>query len=62
MILRHGLGWPLLLLGVLFVSTASGSIGDRLPEFRRCVEVCKTENCPSTSIRTLSSLSYIIPA
>ncbi|KIN04548.1 hypothetical protein OIDMADRAFT_191664 [Oidiodendron maius Zn] len=50
MILRHGWSLPLLLLSILFISRANASIGDKLPEFQRCVEVCKHENCPSTAI------------
>ncbi|KAK4202235.1 Per1-like protein [Triangularia verruculosa] len=34
-----------LLVAVLFVAPTHASAGDRLPEFRQCVEVCKTENC-----------------
>lgn len=51
MILRHCWSLPLL-LSIFFISHANASVGDRLPEFRRCVEVCKDENCPGTSIRT----------
>ncbi|KAI1345182.1 Per1-like protein [Xylariaceae sp. FL0016] len=40
---------PLLLLVLvvlcLFLGTAEASLGDRLPEFRQCVEVCAHENC-----------------
>ncbi|KAK4174077.1 Per1-like-domain-containing protein [Triangularia setosa] len=45
--LRKGASSPLLLLFlILFATTAYASVGDRLPEFQQCVEVCKTENCP----------------
>ncbi|KAK5657057.1 hypothetical protein OQA88_3584 [Cercophora sp. LCS_1] len=30
---------------LLFASLAAASIGDRLPEFRECVEICKQQNC-----------------
>ncbi|KAI4868523.1 Per1-like protein [Hypoxylon rubiginosum] len=40
---------PLSLLNLLVVCllwrTAEASLGDRLPEFRECVEVCSRENC-----------------
>ncbi|KAI1768258.1 Per1-domain-containing protein [Hypoxylon sp. FL1150] len=40
---------PLSLLTLLVVcllwTTAEASLGDRLPEFRECVEVCSRENC-----------------
>jgi hypothetical protein len=52
MILRQV--WPLW----LFIALAAASYGDRLPEFQRCVEVCKTENCQGnhqTTIRMISS-------
>ncbi|KAK3996796.1 Per1-like-domain-containing protein [Cladorrhinum sp. PSN332] len=35
-----------MVLGVLlFSKPAAASIGDRLPEFHQCVEICKVENC-----------------
>lgn len=46
MVLRQRL--PLRLLGVfLFINLSLASYGDRLPEFRECVEVCENENCAS---------------
>jgi hypothetical protein len=42
MILRHSWILPLLLLAILFLSRADASVGDRLPEFKRCVEVWAT--------------------
>ncbi|CAJ2502033.1 Uu.00g048860.m01.CDS01 [Anthostomella pinea] len=39
---------PLLLLAFclcLLLRTAEASVGDRLPEFRECVQVCTRENC-----------------
>ncbi|KAI1006428.1 hypothetical protein K3495_g1791 [Podosphaera aphanis] len=41
-------GWFVLLL--LFASRALASYGDRLPEFKHCVQVCKRENCDSGEI------------
>ncbi|OAA64963.1 Mn2+ homeostasis protein Per1 [Cordyceps fumosorosea ARSEF 2679] len=40
-------GTPLLALLalVLFAGAATASVGDRLPEFRDCVQVCESENC-----------------
>ncbi|KAI1637365.1 PER1 protein [Biscogniauxia mediterranea] len=35
----------LVLCLVLFAATAEASLGDRLPEFRECVQVCIRENC-----------------
>ncbi|KFA74850.1 hypothetical protein S40288_03501 [Stachybotrys chartarum IBT 40288] len=44
------------LLLLVFSPFASASVGDRLPEFRQCLQICKTENCgadqPHTPIRT----------
>ncbi|KAJ6783854.1 hypothetical protein PWT90_05482 [Aphanocladium album] len=34
-----------LLAVVLFAGAAKASVGDRLPEFRDCVQVCEAENC-----------------
>ncbi|KAG6077305.1 hypothetical protein E4U16_007685 [Claviceps sp. LM84 group G4] len=34
-----------LLLVLLFCGTAHGSVGDRSPAFRECLEVCRSENC-----------------
>ncbi|EJP69063.1 Protein PER1 [Beauveria bassiana] len=34
-----------LLALVLFAGTAWASVGDQLPEFKDCVQVCKAENC-----------------
>ncbi|KAH8675624.1 Per1-like-domain-containing protein [Xylariales sp. PMI_506] len=34
-----------ILVVALLLSTVEASLGDRLPEFRECVEVCKRENC-----------------
>ncbi|KAL2756858.1 hypothetical protein ACRALDRAFT_2102962 [Sodiomyces alcalophilus JCM 7366] len=33
------------LLLLLLAATVEASIGDRLPEFRECVQICKQENC-----------------
>ncbi|KAK9773513.1 putative Post-GPI attachment to proteins factor 3 [Seiridium cardinale] len=33
------------LVACLLLSTAEASLGDRLPEFRECVELCGRENC-----------------
>ncbi|KXX80509.1 Protein PER1 [Madurella mycetomatis] len=35
----------LLFAGLLLAGPAAASIGDRLPEFQNCVEICKQENC-----------------
>ncbi|KAK0731510.1 Per1-like-domain-containing protein [Lasiosphaeris hirsuta] len=35
----------LLLCSVLFSGPAAASVGDRLPEFRECVQICEHENC-----------------
>ncbi|KAK1752513.1 Per1-like-domain-containing protein [Echria macrotheca] len=42
---RGGVVTTLLLCALLFFGSATASVGDRLPEFRECVEVCKGENC-----------------
>ncbi|KAK0748101.1 Per1-like-domain-containing protein [Apiosordaria backusii] len=45
---RSLLPWILFLLFsilTLFTAPTLASVGDRLPEFRQCVEICKTENC-----------------
>ncbi|KAH8910617.1 Per1-domain-containing protein [Coniochaeta sp. PMI_546] len=34
-----------LIIVLLLASPAHASVGDRLPEFRECVEVCERENC-----------------
>jgi post-GPI attachment to proteins factor 3 len=43
----------------LLATTADASVGDRLPEFKECVDVCKHENCgpgkQHTPIRTHSN-------
>ncbi|KAF1987349.1 Mn2+ homeostasis protein [Aulographum hederae CBS 113979] len=41
--------WGALVAGVVFVSSASASIGDRLPEFKECVKVCIQSNCASST-------------
>ncbi|KAL1883166.1 hypothetical protein Daus18300_000224 [Diaporthe australafricana] len=45
---------------LLFCASVHASVGDRLPEFRQCVEVCKQENCdpnkPQTPIPLLHRL------
>ncbi|KYK55490.1 Protein PER1 like protein [Drechmeria coniospora] len=50
----------LALVLALFCGVANASIGDRLPEFRHCLEVCKSENCgsekPHTAIPLLRRL------
>ncbi|KAL1989548.1 hypothetical protein VTN49DRAFT_6745 [Thermomyces lanuginosus] len=33
------------LLWLALAWTASASLGDRLPDFKECVQICKTENC-----------------
>ncbi|KAI5926800.1 Per1-domain-containing protein [Camillea tinctor] len=38
----------LVLCLALFAATAEASLGDRLPEFRECVQVCTRENCDSS--------------
>lgn len=35
----------LALILVLYVRTTDASVGDRLPQFKECLQVCKTENC-----------------
>ena len=36
------------LLGlVIFIDYASASLGDRLPDFKDCVHLCRQENCVS---------------
>ncbi|KAF8865646.1 Per1-like protein [Acephala macrosclerotiorum] len=54
MILRQG-ALPLGLL-LLLTPQVSASYGDRLPEFRHCVEVCKQENCASNHATTIPLL------
>lgn len=49
----------LALVVVLLAATADASIGDRLPEFQQCLDVCRGENCAPgthTPIRTSSCL------
>ncbi|KAK4105583.1 Per1-domain-containing protein [Parathielavia hyrcaniae] len=44
----HSALMPLFFLAFLLLAgPAFASIGDRLPEFRKCVEICKHENCGS---------------
>ncbi|KFY01090.1 hypothetical protein V490_01085 [Pseudogymnoascus sp. VKM F-3557] len=39
-------GLPLLFVVIsLLIGTTTASVGDRLPEFRECLEICKKENC-----------------
>ncbi|CAH0001250.1 unnamed protein product [Clonostachys byssicola] len=40
------------LLLVFFTDFAHASIGDRLPEFGQCLEICKTENCGTGTAHT----------
>ncbi|OAA79421.1 Mn2+ homeostasis protein Per1 [Akanthomyces lecanii RCEF 1005] len=58
---RTWVGTPLLALLalVLFAGFVRASVGDRLPEFRDCVQVCESENCrdgKQTSIPPLRRL------
>ncbi|GAO15086.1 uncharacterized protein UV8b_02376 [Ustilaginoidea virens] len=40
------------LLLLLFCAAAQASVGDRLPSFRECLEVCQAENCGSGKAHT----------
>ncbi|KAF7936273.1 uncharacterized protein EAE98_002492 [Botrytis deweyae] len=45
MIIRHRLTVLLCIAVLGLLSVANASTGDRLPEFKQCVEVCQRENC-----------------
>ncbi|KFH43623.1 hypothetical protein ACRE_056120 [Hapsidospora chrysogenum ATCC 11550] len=56
MALQRGRSWTpvlsLTLLLLLCTGTARASIGDRLPDFKQCLELCKAENCGRDGPRT----------
>ncbi|KAK7423347.1 hypothetical protein QQX98_001138 [Neonectria punicea] len=53
---QRGRPWTRILsltvLVLALAATAHGSVGDRLPEFRECLQVCNTENCGPGSKHT----------
>ncbi|KAF7562764.1 hypothetical protein G7046_g1365 [Stylonectria norvegica] len=65
MALQRGRPWTrvlsLTVLVLLFAAVAHASDGDRLPEFKKCLKVCKTENCsPGKEITPIPFLHRLL--